>query len=141
MPMTRPTKHPKTGTYLIRLTIPVELRETAKRVAGVQRELRENLRTKDATEARQRAPEALARLRAVLDRVGRVHSAEPPEPQAKDIAALAGVWYRRKVGANHMDESQRDFHLEIALELFDGQPLDKNEIGAIAAPAAEDLLR
>ena len=45
--MIRPTKHPKSGTYVLRLAIPADLGETCKRLYGVRAELRENLGTKD----------------------------------------------------------------------------------------------
>ena len=96
--MTRPTRHPKTGTYLVRMVIPAHLRHTAMRLYGVSRELRENLHTKDATIARQRAPEAVARLRGNIERAARVASAALPEPTLREIAALVGEWYRQKIG-------------------------------------------
>jgi hypothetical protein len=142
LPMTRPTKHPRTGTYLIRIAIPADLRDTTKRLYGVQRELRENLKTKDAAIARQRAPDALARLRAMLAQATRVASEAPSEPTAREVAALAGDWYRRRVGADHPDPDLQDFHLEIALELARDRPdWPDDEIAAYAPHAAEHLLR
>ena len=66
LPMMRPTKHPRSGTYRLRLAIPAHLRETTERLYGRRAELIENLETKDWREAKQRAPEADARLRAKL---------------------------------------------------------------------------
>ncbi len=119
--MTRPTKHPRTGTYLVRLAIPQELRETTKRMFGVQAEFQENLKTKDPTEAKHRAPEALARLRSKLDRARAIVAEAPAAPTRKEIAALAGEWYRRRVGANG-SHAEQDLHWEIALELADDDP-------------------
>ena len=52
--MTRPSQHPKTGIYRVRVAIPAPLRDLAKQQLGVSRELVENLRTKDPAEARKR---------------------------------------------------------------------------------------
>ena len=37
--MTRPTKHPKTGTFLVRVAIPAPLREMTQRLFGVRAEI------------------------------------------------------------------------------------------------------
>ena len=120
--MTRPTKHPKTGTFLVRLAIPTDLRETTKRLFGLQAELRENLKTKDSAEARRRAPAAVARLRAKLDRARATASEAPSSPTSREVAALAGQFYRRRVGAGG-DAAAQDLHWEVALELFSRDPL------------------
>jgi hypothetical protein len=119
--MTRPTKHPRTGIYLVRLVVPASLRETSKRLFGVRAELQENLKTKDPTEAKLRAPEAIARLRSKLERA-RAAAAEAPErPTRREIAALAGEWYRRRVGA-HGDDAEQELRLEIAIDLAKDDP-------------------
>jgi integrase len=61
---------------------------------GVRREFRENLKTKDHVEAKRKAPEVIARLGARLDRLRAAAVGALPAPTARDIAALAGVWYR-----------------------------------------------
>jgi hypothetical protein len=142
LPLTRPTKHPKTGTYLIRVVIPAHLRETTKRLFGVQRELRENLKTKDAATARQRAPDGLAKLRAKLEEAARVANKGPAEPTTREIAALAGNWYRQRTGADYSDPELRDLHLDVALELARHHPeWSDEEIAAYAPQAAERLLQ
>ena len=65
--MAMPTKHPKTGIYRVRVSIPARLRDSAHRLLGVKTELIENLKTKDAKEAVRLGPAALVRLNAKLD--------------------------------------------------------------------------
>lgn len=114
---TRPTRHPKSGTYLVRMVIPGHLRDTAMRLYGVSRELRENLHTKDATIARQRAPEAVARLRGKIERAARVASEVLSEPLTREVAALVGDWYRREIGAAYDDPANQELHVDILMEL------------------------
>ncbi len=83
------------------------------RLYGVRQELRENLGTKDAEAARQRAPEALARLREKLNRAERAASEKPVQPSLRDVAALAGTWYRQRTGAEHTDTELADAQFEI----------------------------
>lgn len=90
--MTRPTKHPKTRTYLVRMAIPSTFGTSAKPLYGVGWELGENLGTEDATEARRFAPEVLARLREKLERAAQVIFGPINEPTRREIAALAGSW-------------------------------------------------
>ena len=116
--MTRPTKHPRTGTYLVRLVIPSDLRETTKRLFGVQAEFQENLRTKDPSEAKRRAPDAIARLHAKLQQARAIADRSPVRPTARDIAALAGEWYRRRVGAGGRGEE------DVLMELAERDPHD-----------------
>ena len=140
LPMTRPTKHPKTGTYLLRVAIPAHLRETTTRLYGVRQELRENLGTKDAEAARQRAPEALARLREKLNRAERVVSAEPVQPSLRDIAALAGTWYRQRTGAAHTNTELADAQFEINAALG-GEAWNDDGIAALVPQMARRLLQ
>jgi hypothetical protein len=129
--MTRPTKHPKTGTFIVRLAIPPDVRDTAKRLFGVQAELRENLGTKDPSEARRLAPAAVARLRAKLDQARRTMVEAPAPPTAREVAALAGEFYKRRVGAGG-NEAEQDGHWEVAPELFGDDP-------AVTGPDDPDL--
>lgn len=120
--MTHPTRHPKTGTYLLRVAIPEPLRATTKQLFGVCRELRENLGTKSAAEARKRAPAALARLQAKLARAQaaaeaqtHAHSCEctaAGTPSQREIAALSGALYRNLTGADLADQAQYEAHWE-----------------------------
>ena len=139
--MTRPTKHPKTGTYLLRLAVPVHLRDITRGLYGVQRELRENLRTKDAAVARQRAPEALTRLHEKLQRAEQAAAkGRPVEPSAREVAALTGEWYRQQTGAGYADPQLFDLYLGITTELYrDGW--SEQEVAESASIAAESLLK
>ena len=59
LPMTRPTKHPKTGVYRIRMRVPKDLRATL----GVG-DRNVTLGTKDPKEAAAKAPILTAKLKA-----------------------------------------------------------------------------
>jgi hypothetical protein len=88
LPMLRPTRHPRTGTYRLRLAIPRHLRDTTKRLYGRRAELIENLLTKDPKAAKALAPATQARLREMLERAERAASEVPAEPSARELAAL-----------------------------------------------------
>lgn len=84
--MARPFKHSKTGVYWIRKVIPAHLR-----AAIGQREFKRSLRTHDSTEARRRAPAALAEFDA------RIAAAARGEHFGyEDLQALAGEYYRTR---------------------------------------------
>ena len=70
--MASPTKHPKTGTYRVRIAIPAHLRETTARLYGRRAEFIESLGTKDAREARGLADAASGRLSRLLKNPGLV---------------------------------------------------------------------
>ena len=92
--MTRPTKHPKSGTYVVRMAIPEDIRDACKRRYGARTELRENLGTKDAKQAKASAPAAMDRLRAKLAAARLDLAGGPSVATDRDIAALAGDFYR-----------------------------------------------
>jgi len=94
--MIRPTKHPKTGIYRVRLAIPAHLRRTAKELFGRSAEFIENLGTKDCAEAKVRAAEASARLSARLAAVRAVHGETDAKLTERQVQALAGIWYARE---------------------------------------------
>ena len=54
--MIRPTRHPTSGVYRLRLGIPARLRDAAKMLHGVRAELIESLGTLDAKEAKPSVP-------------------------------------------------------------------------------------
>lgn len=95
--MVTPTKHPKTGTYRLRLAVPADLWETTGQLYGQRRELLENLGTKDAREAKSLAGAALARLQARLDAARATKAGERAQLTDREVAALAGVFYREMV--------------------------------------------
>ena len=94
--MTRPTRHPKTGTYIVRMVVPGDLRETTKRLYGVQAELRENLKTKDAGKAKLLAPAAVERLQSKLERARAEYAGVHVQLSDRDIGILCGRWLEAK---------------------------------------------
>ncbi len=126
--MTRPTKHPKSGTYRIRLMIPPMLRDAAHRLHGVRTELVESLGTKDAREAVRSAPAALVRLQDKLAAIRAAAEGRAPVPTDRDIAGLAGEAYRWRVraqGDNAGDALNWHHHLDdigdrLGAEIVDG---------------------
>ena len=112
--MTRPSKHPKSGVYRVRLMIPAKLSDTAHRLHGVQTELIENLGTKDAKEACCVGAAALVRLQDKLAAIRAAAEGRAPVPTDRDIAALAGEAYRwrgQAQGDNAGDA--RDWHEDL----------------------------
>lgn len=97
--MIRPTKHPKSGVYRLRLAIPLHLRDTTARLCDKRTELIESLRTKDPAEAKRRAPEAERRLRNLLDAASAHHSGATAVLTDRQVATLAGTYYRDALAA------------------------------------------
>lgn len=113
--MIRPTKHPKSGTYVIRMAIPEALQDSAKALFGVRAEFRENLHTKDAAEARLRAPAAEALLRQRLARLRAV----PLTPSA--AAEIAAKWAAWIAGGAPLDTGGEDSDVFEPLALPDAK--------------------
>ena len=129
--VTRPTQHPKSRTYRLRLAIPVELRETAKGLYGVQREFIANLGTADKHEAWAKTGEALAGLQEKLAAVRAAAAGQIPRLTTRQIAALEGQFYKQQLalwednpGRAHRWRDQRG-HLEDCLEVS-GDPADRS---------------
>ena len=97
--MARPTKHPKSGTYRVRLMIPAGLRDAAYRLFGVKTELVESLGTKDAREAARLGPPALVRLNARLDEIAQAHAGAGRDLTDMDAVAMGGEAYRFRMAA------------------------------------------
>lgn len=76
--MAAPTKHPKTGTYRVRLAIPTHLRDTTATLYGKRAELIANLGTKDAKRAKGLADAAASGLRAQLETAERAFRGDAP---------------------------------------------------------------
>jgi hypothetical protein len=95
--MIRPTKHPTSGVYRLRLLIPSDLRDAAKATLGVGHELIANLKTKDEREAKRKAPEESAKLYAKLDALRAAAEGRPVELTESQVSALARAWYRAEV--------------------------------------------
>ena len=122
LPMTRPYAHPKTGVYWLRKVVPEWLRG-----ALGKRELVQTLGTKDPGEARARAPAVIAEFQAIMDRARRKLEGGPDQPSARQIAALAGEWYRQRTAAAR-DEAGQDLTLEVERELFKDAAADVDAI-------------
>lgn len=85
LPMTRPTKHPKTGVYRLRKGVPAKLR-----AAVGKRELVVSLRTKDAKLAKANAVAELERFESIL---AAARGDTRPQPTMRQIDAAIGTWY------------------------------------------------
>ena len=94
--MVAPSKHPKSGVYRIRLTIPEHLRETALRLYGVRRELTQTLGTKDPREAKRLAPPVVGELQAKLRAAEAEHSGKITHLSDREVSALCGRWLARQ---------------------------------------------
>ncbi len=90
--MTRPTKHPKSGTYRLRKAIPAHLRGIIQARHNVRRELVVPLGTKDPKEAARRAPEALQQLDAILRAAQAEHDGAHVILADRELDALCGRW-------------------------------------------------
>jgi integrase len=128
--MPQPFKHPKTGVYYYRKVVPFQLRKTLGRT-----EFRISLRTKDLREAKLRYPEQATEVDARL-----THAAGGPVSlTGKQVAALAGRWYRRMLdeyGENPGDPEN--------WELWQDQLRDayyERRIAAAVKPEVDELLR
>lgn len=126
--MTRPTKHPRTATYRVRVAIPKHLRDTAKRLYGRRAELIESLGTQDAKEARRLTPAALGRLQGMLAEVRRAADGEASPLGERDLQTLAGEHYRETIAA-HGDNPG------------DPEMLDTVLLVAAQAHSMDDLIR
>lgn len=104
--MTRPYPHPKTGVYWLRKAVPAALRATVGR-----RELIQSLGTKDAREARAKAPAVLARFDAILAAARNGGSSL----SQRAVMALCGEWYRAecaRLGDNPGSEAEWEATLD-----------------------------
>ena len=95
--MPEPFKHPKSGVYYYRKTVPESLRGALGR-----REIRRSLGTKDLREAKLRYPEVAADVDAILTRA----AGGATRLTNRQIVALAGEWYRREL-TKHEDDPGR----------------------------------
>ena len=102
------TKHPRTGTYRVRLAIPAHLQATTARLYGRKVELIEDLGTKEPATARKLAAAAVGRLRALIEIARCDFNGEAVPVSERDIQAMAGVFYARQVEAFDDDPGSRD---------------------------------
>lgn len=139
--MTRPTKHPRTATYRVRVAIPKHLRDTAKRLYGRRAELIESLGTQDAKEARRLTPAALGRLQGMLAEVRRAADGEASPLGERDLQTLAGEHYRETIAAhgdNPGDPEMLDTVLLVMADQFEQVDDDPN-VARILRLASADL--
>jgi hypothetical protein len=111
--MPQPFKHPKTGVYWYRKTVPERLRSTVGK-----REIKFSLGTKDPREAKLRYPEAAARADQILQQAtqGKVRLTH------QQVLALAAEWYRRELeakGADPGDAELLSIQSGILIDLYD----------------------
>lgn len=90
--MVASTKHPRFGTYRVRLTVPEHLRETSKRLYGAGRELTQTLGTKDPKEARRLAPAIVDALQAKLRAAEAEFIGQATNLSDREISAFCGTW-------------------------------------------------
>lgn len=133
LPMTRPTKHPKTGVYRVRMRVPLDLREAIGRSESIL-----SLRTKDPKEAIAKAPAAIAKLRAEFN-AARAASGPPRRMTHREILEQAGIWYRETVRNWEEDPGPPE-----GWEAWEGllfSELEKDQAGEIVGflPKARDL--
>jgi hypothetical protein len=100
--MIRPTKHPKSGTYRLRLAVPKALQDACKALHGVRAELIESLHTKNCREAKRLVPAAEELLRAKFARLNAI----PPTPEA--AAEIAAKWAAWIAGGAPLDTGGED---------------------------------
>jgi hypothetical protein len=132
LPMTRPTKHPKTGVYQIRRRVPKALQGI---IGKAERVI--SLGTKDPEEAKRRAPaanrkidEEFAAARATLEPVRRLSH--------REIAALCGELYRETVGHWEDDPGTAEDWKAYADHLHDELERDETT-GDAVGPSPADL--
>ena len=141
--MARPTKHPKSGTYRVRLMVPRDLRPTALRLFGAATELVENLKTKDAKEAARRGPDALVRLNARLAAIVQAQAGGGRALTDRDIAHLRSNDYRRRLasqGDNVGDRARWDLERDLIwMNMEDAEPDPEEVQHRRFIPEARDL--
>jgi integrase len=110
---------------------------------GVSREFVASLSTKDPRLAKERAAAVIDGFMARLKAAEAVAADALREPGPREIAALAGQWYRSRVGAHASQED--DLHWDIWMELCkDGigtEAEEAKEIAAYSPARAEALLQ
>ncbi len=131
-PMTRPTKHPKTGAYQIRRRVPKPLQAIIGKAERVV-----SLGTKDPEEAKRRAPvvnrridEEFSAARAALGPVRRLSH--------REITALCGEIYRETVGHWEDDPGTAEDWQAYADQQYDELARDE-ATGEPAGPSAADM--
>jgi len=132
LPMTRPTKHPKTGGYQIRRRVPKPLQGI---IGKAERVI--SLGTKEPEEAKKRAPaanrkidEEFATARAALEPARRLSQ--------RELTALCGELYRETVGLWEDDPGTAENWQAYADQLYDELERD-GTTGDAVGPSRSDL--
>ena len=110
--MIRPTKHPKSGVYRIRITIPRHLREITQRNHGCRVELIRTLGTKDPREARRLAPPVIDEFQARLRAAEAEYQGQHVTLSDRDVSALCGRWLAAKEAETRDNISETAEHYE-----------------------------
>lgn len=130
--MTRPTKHPTTDVYRIRMVVPKDVRA----IIG-KRERIISLRTKDPAEAMKRAPAALAKIAREFTAA---RAALGPERRMthREVVALCGAVYRETVAHWEDDPGAPEGWELYAAHLHDALERD-DATGEVLGPNALDF--
>lgn len=130
--MTRPTKHPTTGVYRIRMVVPKDIRA----IIG-KRERIISLRTKDPAEAMRRAPAALEQIAREFTAARAALGPEQRMTQ-REVVALCGALYRETVEHWEDDPGTAEGWELFAAHLHDALERD-DATGEVLGPSAPDL--
>lgn len=139
--MARPTKHPRTGIYRIRIAIPVALRDEAERLYGSRWELIEPLATKDHRAASAAAPAALARINGKLAAIRAAANGNVATLSERDVRAMGHAFYRTliaEIGDNPGRAIDWEFHREALGEQVERGVSDDDNHPPIITPSAVD---
>lgn len=132
LPMSRPTKHPKTGVYQIRRRVPQPIQAV---IGKAERVI--SLGTKDPEEAKKRAPAA---NRKIDDEFASARAALGPARRLshREITALCGELYKETVGLWEDDPGLADDWLAYADHLYDELERD-SETDEPVGPSKSDV--
>lgn len=135
--MSRPWKHPETGSYYFRKAVPGDLRPViGKREEGRgKREEKRSLRTKDPAIAKQRHAEVAAEV----ERAWRAYRAKPEPLTQREITSLAGLIYNEWVGGKLSDEPGSPTTWTQVLRL-NQQAREAGKLEQWVGPVVDDLL-
>jgi len=132
LPMSRPTKHPKTGIYQVRRRVPKPIQAV---IGKAERVI--SLGTKDPREAKERCPAA---NRKIDDEFAAARAALGPARRLshRDITALCGELYRETVGLWEDDPGVAEDWAAYADHLYDELERD-SETDEPVGPSGSDV--
>lgn len=114
--MAQPWRHPKTNVWYFRKVVPQHLRK-----AVGQTEIRISLGTKNLADAKRKWPEVAAQVQARFDSAG----GQKVSLSQQQIAALAGLWYRRMLEEYEENPGEADGWQEWTSQLSDAGHEDR----------------